>query len=60
MKAQPLVLVIRSSVKLVSFVYLFIGLLDTLQIWELQIQKVFHEKSKIKNIKNLMIGLNFA
>jgi len=47
-------------VKLVSFVYLFIGLLDTLQIWELQIQKVFHEKSKIKNIKNLMIGLNFA
>ena len=59
MKAEPLVLLIKSSVELMSFVYLFIGLLDTLQIWELQIPKVFLEKSK-KNIKNLIIGLNFA
>jgi hypothetical protein len=59
MKAEPLVLLIKSSVELMSFIYLFIGLLDTLQIWELQIPKVFLEKSK-KNIKNLIIGLNFA
>jgi len=61
MKAQPLVLPIRSSVKLMSFVYLFIGLLGTLQIWELQIPKVFLEKSKNKKYqKNLIIGLIFA
>jgi hypothetical protein len=61
MKAQPLVLLIKSSVELMSFVYLFIGLLDTLQIWELQIPKVFLEKSKNKKYqKNLIIGLNFA
>ncbi len=59
MKAEPLVLLIKSSVELMSFIYLFIGLLDTLQIWELQIPKVFLDKSK-KNIKNLIIGLNFA
>ncbi len=50
MKAEPLVLLIKSSVELMSFVYLFIGLLDTLQIWELQIPKVFLEKSKKKKI----------
>ncbi len=48
MKAEPLVLLIKSSVELMSFIYLFIGLLDTLQIWELQIPKVFLEKSKKK------------
>ena len=50
MKAEPLVLLIKSSVELMSFVYLFIGLLDTLQIWELQIPKVFLEKFKNKKI----------
>jgi hypothetical protein len=61
MKARPLVLLIKSSVELMSFVYLFIGLLDTLQIWELQIPKVFLEESKNKKYqKNLIIGLNFA
>jgi hypothetical protein len=50
MKAEPLVLLIKSSVELMSFIYLFIGLLDTLQIWELQIPKVFLEKFKNKKI----------